>query len=74
MRHTLRVLDRSGDTAVQWAPENQTETETAKQVFDRFAAAGYAMFRAEPGTTATQIREFDPEAKEIVATRPFVGG
>jgi len=75
MTHTLRILDRTGDTAVAWTPGVKTEEEAAEKQFDLFRAQGYAMFAAEaPGKQKEQIRKFDPKQFEIVAVPQFQGG
>lgn len=73
--HTLRVLNRKGDVATVWRPEVVAETMIAKAEFDRLVAEGHLMFETPaPGKTPEQVREFNPNAFEIVATPRFVGG
>lgn len=75
MNHTLRVLNRSGDTAVAWAIEDASSVAVAKTKFDELLGSGHLLFEVEaPGKTPEQVREFNPNAFEIVATRPFKGG
>lgn len=75
MEHTLRILNRSGDTAVAWAPEDTASVAVAKTKFDELVGQGHLMFEVKaPGRIPEQVREFDPKAFEIVATRPFKGG
>lgn len=74
-KHVLRILDRTGDTAVAWTPGTKTEEDEAEKKFDEMAKQGYLMFAVEaPGKTPEQVRKFDPKAFEIVAVPQFRGG
>jgi len=74
-KHVLRILDRSGDTAVTWTPGTKTEEDEAERKFDELSKKGFLMFAAEaPGKTPEQVRTFDPKAFEIVAVPQFRGG
>lgn len=74
-KHALRILDRTGDTAVEWTPGVETEERDAKTKFDELAKMGFLMFAVEaPGKTGEQVRTFDPKAYEIVAVPQYQGG
>jgi len=74
-QHTLRILNRSGDTAVMWAPEDEASVASAKTHFDKLVGMSHLMFEVKaPGAMPEQVREFNPQAFEIVATAPFKGG
>lgn len=74
-KHVLRILDRTGDTAVEWAPGVKTDEDNAKRKFDELSKQGFLMFAVEaPGKTPEQVRTFDPKAFEIVAVPQFKGG
>jgi hypothetical protein len=74
-KHVLRILNRTGDTQVAWAPGVKTEEKEAQKTFDKMAKQGYLMFAVEaPGKTPEQVRKFDPKAFEIVAVPQFRGG
>lgn len=73
--HVIRVLDRTGDTTTTWRPSYKVEVKQAETVFKEMAGKGYAMFAvAEPKAKPIQIREFDPEAHEIIAVPQLKGG
>lgn len=83
MRGELRVLDRSGDTVVEWDTEvkdGPLAPEFVKQEFDRLVCEGHLAFvdTSHGGRkTAEQIKkgEFDPSRHEkVVLTPAFVGG
>ena len=77
-RHTervLRILSREGDIQVKWRPSYKVEVDLASVEFDKLTSQGYAMFAvAAPGAKPTQVRTFDPEAFEILATPALAGG
>lgn len=75
-KNVLRILDRTGDTAVEWAPGVKTEEKAAEAKFGEMQQLGYLMF-AVPATKdekPTQIRKFDPQEREIIAVPQYKGG
>lgn len=74
-KHALRILNHTGDVAVEWTPGVESEEAVAKTKFDAMLAQGFALFAIEaPGKTPEQVRVFDPKAFEIVATPQLQGG
>jgi hypothetical protein len=76
MKHTMNILGGNGDTAVAYDPAVTEETEETRRKFDDLIKNGYTGFTAtkDGKQTGTQIREFDPEAEQIVMVRPLQGG
>jgi hypothetical protein len=75
VEHSLRILDASGDTVVTWDPESPESVKAAETEFLRIQALGLPLFAIEaPGKMPEQVRHFDPEAFEIVATPRYIGG
>lgn len=73
--HTLRVLNRSGDTVATWDPQNKAATDEAQKKFDLLLGEGFTIFEAIPGSLPEgPVRTFNPKVKEYVATPRFVGG
>lgn len=72
----MATLGREGHTEVTWDPEDEVETQHARQTFmDMVGTRRFLAFRAdEGGGTPTQIRDFDPTAEKILLTPPMVGG
>jgi hypothetical protein len=74
---TMRILDRSGDTAVTWELEDETTVRAAEELFERLKAESKMAFARPPGAPAEEaerITRFDPSAEEIIWVRPIQGG
>ncbi len=71
---TLRTLDTKGDTKISWNSENPADVESARASFNLLRGKGYMAYRTERGNRGTQLREFDPEAEEIILAPALVGG
>lgn len=70
----LRVLNKSGDTTLEWDVEDAASVEVVKAQFNEIIKGGYMAFSVTSPTSGEQIRTFDPEAEEIIMTAPMVGG
>lgn len=70
----LSVLDRTGDTKIEWTPGNAAEVEVARAAFDAAKKKGMLTYKRVAGAEDEVIHEFDPEAAVIVAAPPTVGG
>ena len=68
-------LDASGHgAAVEW-DERATTREVAERVFREYQRSGYDLFR--PGKRdgdGALLKNFDPDAEEIIAVRRMVAG
>lgn len=69
----FRKLGSNGDTAVMWKPESKAEVKAAESAYDAARKAGLATYEVKDGESEL-IREFNPNAEEIVAFAPIVGG
>jgi hypothetical protein len=71
----MRILDSSGDTEVLWDVSDDEALAKAASLFGELASEGKLAFeRNEPQTTASRVREFNPQADEIIWVRPIQGG
>lgn len=74
----LRILDQTGDTALEWQIEDDASLRAVRAEFDRLVHTerwhAFARPTGAPADDATLVREFDAAAEEIVLTRPLVGG
>lgn len=70
--HVLRILNHKGDDETTWEADPATQ-EDAKREFLKLQRAGHAFFRIENGQSEL-IKNFTPEATEIIAVPQLVGG
>ena len=72
---TMYMLSRRGDTEVQWDPADPASVARARRAFETYRRA-HALAFVVPGPREDPIctREFDPDAEEIILTRPLIGG
>lgn len=72
----IRVLNKSGDTAVEWGVESPEQIAAAADEFLRLRSAGATMFAVADDKTTRRIEEFDPHLAEdnIVAVYQMTGG
>lgn len=73
----MRILDRTGDTVVEWDLADPASLAEAEALFTRLTAECKIPFARPGGGTAREaerIRHFDPALDEIVWVRPVAGG
>jgi len=74
MKHTLSIMDSSGDRRVQWDEDDPAALEEARQLFAALRAGGGQVFLDQKdGRGGGLIKEFDPKADMIGVPR-LVGG
>jgi hypothetical protein len=72
---TMHVLDHTGDVRIEWDPNNPDEVEMARKQFQAATNKKMLVYKTRAdGSQAEQLREFDPRAERIIATRQTVGG
>jgi hypothetical protein len=68
------VMDRTGDTTLEWDKDNADEVENARETFTRLRGKGHRAFRVNPsGGKAQRMDTFDPSAEAMIMV-PHVGG
>lgn len=74
MRKVLKVMDKTGDTVVEFDSEvdNQAKSE-ARELFDKIMAKGSAVFSVKGGDSE-QVRNFDQLGEENVVVPRITGG
>lgn len=71
----LNILDRTGDTRIEWDPAVAEEVSMARKAFEEAQAKKYLTYKLNAdGTQGELIRTFDPTAERIVASPQTVGG
>ena len=74
MRCRLSVMDSSGDRQVTWQPDNPSEVAAAKAIFDAVKRRGYLVYSQPVGGSGVAVRQFDPNAEDLIAVPPIVAG
>jgi hypothetical protein len=71
----LRILGPSGDTRLEWSATDADSAIEVRRRFDEIVRDGYLVFELDDATReGTQVRSFDPAARELRAFRPLAGG
>lgn len=73
----LEVMDRSGDTRVEWDRSNPDEVKSARRTFDELMGKRFMAFSVtgkKGRKQGEQIRTFDETAERIIMTPPLAGG
>lgn len=76
MTGTLRILDHTGDTKVEWDILDPASVAEVKAKFDQVLAEsrGLAYRTDANGGNAEKITEFDESAPQIIISPQLVGG
>jgi hypothetical protein len=72
----MKCMDASqGDTRVFWDPKKPVEVDAARRAFEHLLANGYCAYQMEQGDKRGKlVREFCPDAQEIIMCAPLAGG
>ena len=68
----LIVMGSNGHT--EWAVEDAEAVAVAERILGEYLAKGAAAFAVAPDKTSERIREFDPNAYEIIVVPRIAGG
>jgi hypothetical protein len=74
---TMRILDETGDTTIEWTLDDDQAMRHAEALFrQQLAQRQIAFARPARGTVeeAERVFSFDPSAEEILWVRPIQGG
>lgn len=70
---SLKILDRTGHSTVEWTPEIEESVAAARSRFDSQREAGYVAYRVRGGQSEA-IKDFDEAAEEIIMSPVLAGG
>ncbi len=71
----LMVLDRTGDTRLQWSRKNVDEVAAARKRFDEYKAKGYLAYKVnKAGDQGEVLQAFDPDAERVILAPQSIGG
>jgi len=73
--HEIIEMNETGDTKIIWNPDNEFETQQAKETFERFKKKGYLIYRTnKDGEKREVMHKFDPSAERMIMSPAVVGG
>lgn len=71
----IRMLNRRGDTPTAWKVKDKKSLSEAEERFAFLLKDGFTIVKDPTSNSpGTIIREFDPNANEIIAIPQLVGG
>lgn len=71
----MSIMGRQGDSVITWDPKVESETKNARETFNAMRdEAGMTPYRMTGEGKGEPMREFDPDAKEVVFATPMSGG
>lgn len=71
----MRVMGQAGDTKTLWDPEDEDETEAAREQFDSLTNKGHRAYEVKKGgKPGKRMKEFDPDAGKVIFVVPVAGG
>ncbi len=74
MKHSLSIMDSSGDRRTEWDESDPASMEAAKELFDSLRSSGGQVFRVQPGGEGGGIaKEFEPRA-DLIGVPRIIGG
>lgn len=77
MKHSLHILDRTGDTTFTWSPDDVNATLKAMEAFEEARGAKHLIYRDDGEGNRVAVlpsENFDPEAPGYVAVPQLMGG
>lgn len=65
-----------GHAEIRWKKNDPKDIEIARTTFVEKKAKGYMAYRVDPktGDKGEVLKEFDPNAEQIILLPPFAGG
>ena len=71
----LRILGKDGDREIPWDPADPQQLDDVRCGFETLLRQGYQAYSLDAnGRTGEHLRQFNPDAAEIVLAPRFRGG
>jgi len=75
MKHSIRVIGRTGDTPFEYDPQVDVEFKQATDKFHELHRNGFSMFAVDPETKETElIHDLFKTTPQVVAVPQISGG
>lgn len=75
VKHSMSIINASGDIKVEWNPDNEDEVKLAEKTFKENTKKGFKAFRVyDDGKKGKMLDGFDKYAEKILFTPLIVGG
>lgn len=76
MKRLLRILDKTGDTRLEYDLTDEASLAPAKAAFDAAVAKGSSVFNVTPGSNETtqRVKSFDELSQEAIVVPKITGG
>lgn len=74
MKGTMRVIDSTGDTKLEWDTAKKASVKEVREAFGRFHDAGHTAYAFKGDGTGAVITEFDQTATKIILAPRMAGG
>lgn len=77
----MKVMDRKGDTKIEWNRDNPAEVQIAREAFvsatkkKSDGGKGYLAYKVgKEGSKGEVVKVFDPYAEKLILAPPMAGG
>jgi len=74
----MHVLDETGDSRIEWDPENDAEVAAAEKMFNATleieGMKAYEVSKDGTRNVSKPLKRFNPNAAKIIFTPAFAGG
>jgi hypothetical protein len=71
----LKILGKGGDREIPWDPADPQQLAAVRCGFETLLSEGYQAYSLDDnGRTGEHLRQFNPDASEIVLAPRFRGG
>lgn len=65
----MNILDKTGDTILEWDKDDSEKVEAARKVFEEKTKQGYTAYKL-----GEKLTEFDPASESIILVPKVEGG
>lgn len=70
----MRIMDPTGDTKIEWDPDNSDEVKAARSTFDALKKKRFMAYAVRDGGKGEVVSSFNPQERQYILAPPLVGG